>query len=115
MELKMNTYFIATQTLENKGAECGSGKYSDNQNDWRFKFGGDYIITGVDKIQDAVAFVGAITMQNGIGYKEWPCHWEEVPADFQTEMEKNQLEYEGSITYPAKRYNVSDYMKKEGA
>ena len=103
-----------TNSLKIKEPKAFTGKYEEF-NDWRFKFGGDYIITGVDKIQDAVAFVGAITMQNGIGYKEWPCHWEEVPADFQTEMEKNQMEYEGSITYPAKRYNVSDYMKNKGA
>ena len=109
----MNSYLVCTQTMENKGAECGSGRFNDNSADWRFKFGSDYIITGVDKIQDAVAFVGALVINNGIGIKEWPCHWETVDPDFKTDMEKSQLEYEGHITYPARRINVVEYMAQK--
>ena len=87
----METFFVTTQTLENYGAHCESGKFADNHAYWKFKNGSDYIITGVDRLQDAVAFVAAITMENGIGYKEFPCHFEQVPHDYQTEYEMAQL------------------------
>ena len=106
----METFLVTTQTLENYGAHCESGKFVDNHAHWKFKAGSDYIITGVDRLQDAVAFVAAITMENGIGYKEFPCHFEQVPHDYQTEYEKSQLNYDGEITYPAKRIDVATFM-----
>ena len=106
----METFFVTTQTLENYGAHCESGKFADNHAHWKFKAGSDYIITGVDRLQDAVAFVAAITMENGIGYKEFPCHFEQVPHDYQTEYEMAQLDQDGEITYPAKRIDVVRFM-----
>ena len=106
----METFFVTTQTLENYGAHCESGKFADNHAYWKFKAGSDYIITGVDRLQDAVAFVAAITMENGIGYKEFPCHFEQVPHDYQTEYEMAQLDQDGEITYPAKRIDVGTFM-----
>ena len=107
------TFLVTTQTLENYGAHCESGKFADNHAYWKFKNGSDYIITGVDRLQDAVAFVAAITMENGIGSKEFPCHFEQVPHDYQTEYEKSQLDYDGKITYPAKRIDVGTFMLKK--
>ena len=109
----METFFVTTQTLENYGFHCESGKFADNHAYWKFKNGSDYIITGVDRLQDAVAFVAAITMENGIGYKEFPCHFEQVPHDYQTEYEKSQLNCDGEITYPAKRIDVATFMLKK--
>ena len=106
----METFFVTTQTLENYGAHSESGKFADNHAYWKFKAGSDYIITGVDRLQDAVAFVAAITMENGIGYKEFPCHFEQVPHDYQTEYEMAQLDQDGEITYPAKRIDVGTFM-----
>ena len=106
----METFLVTTQTLENYGAHCESGKFADNHAHWKFKAGSDYIITGVDRLQDAVAFVAAITMENGIGYKEFPCHFEQVPHDYQTEYEMAQLDQDGEITYPAKRIDVVRFM-----
>ena len=108
----METFFVTTQTLENYGAHCESGKFADNHAYWKFKNGSDYIITGVDRLQDAVAFVAAIAMENSIGYKEFPCHFEQVPHDYQTEYEMAQLDHDGEITYPAKRIDVGTFMLK---
>ena len=109
----METFLVTTQALENYGAHSESGKFNDNHAYWKFKTGSDYIITGVDRLQDAVAFVAAITMENGIGSKEFPCHFEQVPHDYQTEYEKSQLDYDGKITYPAKRIDVGTFMLKK--
>ena len=109
----MNSYLVSTQSMLNKGAECGSGRFNDNSADWRFKFGSDYIITGVDKLQDAVAFVGALVIENGVGSKEWPCSWKEVECGYQTDEEKSQLESYGEITTPARRIDVVDYMREK--
>ena len=106
----MAHFFIATQTLENYGAHAADGKFSSGNAYWKMKGGTDYIISGVDRVQDAVAFVAAVSMENGLGYKEFPTHWEEVAADFQTDFEKSQMEYDGEVAYPAQRIDVREYM-----
>ena len=68
-------FAIHTQTLENYGAHAESGKYSDGNAYWKFKFGETYVVEGLERIQDAVAFVAAISLDNGIGFKEFPCHY----------------------------------------
>ena len=65
-------FIVTTQTLENYGAHCESGKFSDGQNYWKFKGGDTYLVEDLDREQDAVAFVAALVMENGIGYKEYP-------------------------------------------
>jgi len=71
------TFYITTQYLENYGAhrENTTGKFADDQAHWKFKFGDTYAVTGLDRIQDAVAFVCALTIENGLGIKEFPTSW----------------------------------------
>lgn len=69
----MTTFVVTTQALENYGAHCESGKFADGKAYWKFKCGTDYLVTGLDRPQDAMAFVAAIGMENTIGYKEFPC------------------------------------------
>ena len=106
----MAHFFIATQVLENYGAHSGTGRFRDGTTYWKMKGGTDYIISGVDRVQDAVAFVAAISMENDIGYKEFPTHWEAVEPTFRTEFEQSQLDYDGEIAYPAHRIHVGEYM-----
>ena len=106
----MAHFFIATQTLENYGAHAASGRWADGAAYWKMKGGTDYIISGVDRIQDAVAFVAAVAIENGIGYKEFPAHWEEVDSEFETDFERSQREYDGEVAFPAQRINVEEYM-----
>lgn len=105
MNTSTHTYLIVTQTLENYGAHDKDGRFSSGNAYWKFKGGDEYIITGLARIQDAVAYVAA-RCSNNIGYKEFPTSWEEVSADYQTEFEKSQQEHEGEIRYPANRINV---------
>ena len=65
-------FIVTTQVLENYGAHDDSGKYADGMNYWKFKSGSDYLVEDLDREQDAIAFVAALVMENGIGYKEYP-------------------------------------------
>lgn len=69
-------FVVHTQTLENYGAHSESGKFSDNMAYWKMKGGDTYIVEGLDRVQDAVAFVMAGFSENNLSWKEFPCHWE---------------------------------------
>lgn len=99
---------ISTQVLEWYGdLEVINGR-------WKPKGGNSYIIAnvpldllvqGYEAISDHVqlATVGVIpTYQKGDMYQEWMIDWSIEEDDFLTHDEKLQLEFDGSITYPAK-------------
>ena len=65
---------ITTQHKENYGAHDWDGKGECPQY-WKFKGGDTYVVSGLDRLQDAVAFVAAISMENGLGGKEFPTHY----------------------------------------
>jgi hypothetical protein len=69
----MTTFVITTTALENYGAHQDSGKFADGAAYWKFKSGTDYLVSGLERPQDAMAFVAAIGMENGIGWKEFPA------------------------------------------
>lgn len=71
----MANFVITTQILENYGAHCEDGKFSSGNAYWKMKGGNDYLVTGLDRIQDAVAFVAATAMENSIAWKEFPTGW----------------------------------------
>jgi len=68
-------FVVHTQFLENYGAHCEDGRFSSGNAYWKMKGGDTYVVSGLDRIQDAVAFVAALSMQNGLGAKEFPTHW----------------------------------------
>ena len=68
-------FVITTQFLENYGAHQGSGTFAAGEAYWKMKGGSDYLVQDLDRIQDAVAFVAAIAIQNGLGAKEFPVEW----------------------------------------
>ena len=71
----MQKFVITTQFLENYGAHCEDGKFSSGNAYWKMKGGTDYIVSGLDRIQDAVAYVAALCMANNIGWKEFPVEF----------------------------------------
>ena len=73
-------FIVHTQVLENYGAHSESGKFADGQNYWKFKFGDTYLVEDLDREQDAMAFVAALCMENGIGYKEFTIEVQTVQA-----------------------------------
>ena len=91
-------FVVHTQFLENYGAHAESGRFADGQAYWKFKGGDTYVVDGLDRMQDAVAFVAAISMENGIGAKEFPTHyttydeWLEEMADDSEDYREFQME-----------------------
>jgi len=71
----MIKFVVSTQFLENYGAHSEDGKFASGNAYWKMKGGTDYIVSGLDRIQDAVAFVAAKEMHNSIGAKEFPVEW----------------------------------------
>jgi len=69
-------FIVTTQGLENYGAHQDTGKFSDGSAYWKFKSGTDYLVSGLDRPQDAMAFVASFGMDNGIGWKEFPVEVE---------------------------------------
>jgi len=97
----MTQFVITTQFLENYGAHSEDGKFKSGNAYWKMKGGTDYCVSGLDRIQDAIAFVAALSIENGIGAKEFPVDWktfEEWARDLPEEEDYrehilNQLQY----------------------
>lgn len=71
----MQNFVVRTQILENYGAHCEDGKFSSGNAYWKMKGGSDYLVQGLDRIQDAVAFVAAAFIENDLSFKEFPVEW----------------------------------------
>ena len=100
----MAKLLITTQVYENYGAHDWDGVGECPQY-WKAKGGNDYV---VKKFKDfsavsetVMALRGQIECDDRF-YRETIIGWEIVANDYLTEFEKDQLEYEGSIRYPAK-------------
>lgn len=65
-------WVVHTQTLENYGAHCEDGLFTSGNAYWKFKGGDTYIVTDLERRQDAMAFVAALCMNNSVYYKEFP-------------------------------------------
>ena len=85
-------YAIHTQHLENYGAHAEDGKFSSNNHYWKMKGGDTYIVSGLDRVQDAVAFVMAAFSENGLGWKEFPVEWE-TEAEWLAGMADDEPDY----------------------
>jgi hypothetical protein len=97
----MAKLLISTQTLENYG--------SPEQPHWKAKGGVDYVVRNVTDFNAVQALVDQVTPeieQANDMFREWIITWEIVEDDFLTQFEKDQLEYEGSIQFPAHEISV---------
>ena len=95
-------FVISTQTLENYGAHCEDGKFSSGNAYWKMKGGADYIVSGLDRIQDAVAFVAAMCMQNNLSFKEFPVEFRTV-EEWEAELAELSTDYQDYLIATAKR------------
>jgi len=50
-------YVVLTQFLENYGAHDADGKFESGNYYWKFKGGSDYLVSGFNREQDAMAYV----------------------------------------------------------
>ena len=85
-------FVISTQYLENYGAHCEDGKFSNGNAYWKFKNGTDYIVTGRERIQDAVAFVMAKFGDNDLYGKEFPVKFRTFD-EWQNELAEESDDY----------------------
>lgn len=93
---------ITTQVYENYGAHDWDGKGECPQY-WKAKGGNDYVVKNFRG--DATAAVMALRPQvecDNVGFREHIIDFVVVADDYLTEFEKDQLEYEGKITFPAR-------------
>ena len=93
----MAKLLIQTQTHEN---------YGDDVNPhWKPKGGCDYVVKKFKDVNKVTEVVMALRSQiecDNEWYRESIIGWEIVADDYLTEFEKDQLEYEGKIRFPAK-------------
>jgi hypothetical protein len=102
----MAKLLITTQVYENYAwREDGTlGTGADAY--WKAKGGDEYVITKFNG-DDAAATAMVMAVRDRVetdndGFREHIIDWVIVADDYLTEFERDQLEYEGKITYPAK-------------
>ena len=100
----MAKLLITTQVYENYGAHDWDGVGECPQY-WKPKGGSDYVVKKFKDINKVTETVMALRSQiecDKQGFRESIIGWEIVADDYLTEFEKDQLEYEGKIRFPAK-------------
>ena len=94
----MAKLLITTQVYENYG--------SADEPYWKPKGGSDYVVKkfrgGNEAATTAVMALRSQIECDNEGYREYILSWEIVGDKYLTEFEQSQLDYEGSIRYPAK-------------
>ena len=97
---------IQTQYMENYGAHDWDGLGECPQR-WKFKGGEDYFYQLGSEVPSDEHLAELIHVLRGRfeydheGARNYMVGYGVVSDDFMTPFEKSQLEYEGSITYPA--------------
>lgn len=98
----MAKLLITTQVYENYG--------SLHQPHWKAKGGSDYVIknfTQFNSVRDVVEQVRGDIEADHPYYSEHIISWSVVEDDYLTEFERNQLEFDGKITYPAQELDIA--------
>jgi endo-1,4-beta-mannosidase len=99
---------ITTQVYENYAwREDGTLGVGDDAY-WKAKGGRDYVVKnfrGDDTIA-VMAVRGQIETEND-GYREHIVDWSIVADDYLTQFERDQLEYDGSIMFPAQELELA--------
>jgi hypothetical protein len=106
-------YKIDIQTLENYGAHQDSGCFLEDCAYYKFKFGTTYVLTGIDRIQDAVAFAMEYLCQNNKHYKEFPVEWREWTKEDEEDLVKDELKYGEDFikpTYVDVKERIKSYL-----
>jgi len=85
-------FVISTQYLENYGAHCEDGKFSSGNAYWKMKGGSDYIVSDLDRVQDALAFVMAMFGTNDLSQKEYPTAYRTYD-EWQDELAEESDDY----------------------
>jgi hypothetical protein len=100
----MAKLLITTQVYENYGAHDWDGTGECPQY-WKAKGGNDYVVKKFKDLNKVTETVMALRSQiecDNEGFRESIIGWEIVGDKYLTEFEQSQLDYEGSIRFPAK-------------
>jgi hypothetical protein len=99
----MAKLLITTQVYENYGAHDWDGT-GECPSYWKAKGGCDYVVKkiNVNKVTETVMALRGQIEQDNEHFRETIINFEVVANDYLTEFEKDQLEYEGKIRFPAK-------------
>jgi hypothetical protein len=102
---------ITTQTQENYGAHDWDG-VGECPSYWKFKGGMDYRYDlgafgrNEEAITELVMALRGQIEENNDYFRNDIIGWQVVADDYLTEFEQSQLDYEGSIRYPATRLTL---------
>lgn len=99
----MAKLLITTQVYENYGIHDWQGPPQVCPQYWKAKGGNDYVVKKFKG--DATTAVMALREQiecDNHSFREQIIDWRIVADDYLTEFEQSQLDYEGSIRYPAR-------------
>ena len=98
----MTKLVIYTQVYENYG--------DADQPHWKAKGGGDYFVRNVDECDMVDVIVDRVRGQiecNNEMFREYIIGWRVVADDYLTEFERNQILWDGKITYPAQELEIA--------
>jgi len=98
----MSKLLITTQVYENYGAHDWDGQGECPQY-WKPKGGGDYVVLNIDvsRVDELMLAVWNKVEHASEYYRETILGHQVVADDYLTEFERDQLEYEGKIQFPA--------------
>lgn len=111
----MAKLLITTQVYENYGAHDWDGVGECPQY-WKAKGGHDYVVKNFNRFThpsiagsaEAVVMSAWNQIEHSDHYfRETIIGWKVVADDYLTEFERDQLEYEGKITFPAKELQLA--------
>ena len=99
----MAKLLITTQVYENYGAHDWDGVGECPQY-WKAKGGSDYVVknVNVNSVTETVMALRGQIEQDNQAFREKIIGWEVVANGYLTEFERDQLEYEGKIRFPAR-------------
>ena len=100
----MAKLLISTQVYENYGAHDWDGRGECPQY-WKAKGGNDYVVKNFKdfgRVTEVVMALRSQVEEDSPYFRQSVIDWEVVADDYLTEFERDQLEYEGRIYYPAK-------------
>jgi len=104
---------IRTQYMENYGAHDWNGMGECPQY-WKCKGGSEYKILGIPLNDNLAEIVASAKVERNDNYiREYIIDWTVESDDYISEFEKDQLEYDGFITFKEPIIEYADLLMKE--
>ena len=99
---------ITTQVRENYGAHDWDGTGECPQY-WKFKGGNEYLVLNVEpsQVEETFNAVASQCKEDNDYFEEYVLSYDLVEDDYLTEFERNQLDFDGKINFPARVLEVS--------